>query len=256
MSYNNRDSNRNSGASSRVFRRNERPTNDDFSTENRDRNRGQFAKNENNAYDDQDKVKLVIGSAFVGRIIGPAGKTINELQRKYNVRININREPNSDGSKDCEVTGSNPNVRDAVKEINEKIDKPYERRDRNNDNNGWRNKPAEETMDFQQSSAPVVQQIADGWEDQPFVPTNDWKEEEQAQSQAIFAESKHNYDRANDRQYEKKPRIYENRSNRDSKSSYNFNAQPDIATDDDHYGEPIDWDKVNKDCVSTLFCQK
>lgn len=72
---------------------------------------------------------IQIPGTHIGKIIGPAGRHINDLQRQYNVRIQINKMANSDGTKDAEISGNNANdIQDAIKAINEQIDAPFERR--------------------------------------------------------------------------------------------------------------------------------
>lgn len=93
---------------------------------------------------------IQIPGTHIGKIIGPAGRHINDMQRQYNVRIQINKmvstsfersfghevyrgdatfQANSDGTKDAEISGNNINdIQDAIKAINEQIDAPFERR--------------------------------------------------------------------------------------------------------------------------------
>lgn len=72
---------------------------------------------------------IQIPGTHIGKIIGPAGRHINDMQRQYNVRIQINKMANSDGTKDAEISGNNINdIQDAIKAINEQIDAPFERR--------------------------------------------------------------------------------------------------------------------------------
>lgn len=72
---------------------------------------------------------IQIPGTHIGKIIGPAGRHINDMQRQYNVRIQINKMANSDGTKDAEISGNNLNdIQDAIKAINEQIDAPFERR--------------------------------------------------------------------------------------------------------------------------------
>jgi len=72
---------------------------------------------------------IQIPGTHIGKIIGPAGRHINDMQRQYNVRIQINKMANSDGTKDAEISGNNANdIQDAIKAINEQIDAPFERR--------------------------------------------------------------------------------------------------------------------------------
>lgn len=49
---------------------------------------------------------MKVESKHIGRIIGPAGRTIQDLQRQYNVRINISKSENDDGTKDVDIIGN------------------------------------------------------------------------------------------------------------------------------------------------------
>lgn len=92
---------------------------------------------------------IQIPGTHIGKIIGPAGRHINEMQRQYNVRIQINKmvsfpgvslefkhyfssrlfQANADGTKDAEISGNNVNdIQDAIKAINEQINAPFEKR--------------------------------------------------------------------------------------------------------------------------------
>jgi hypothetical protein len=90
---------------------------------------------------------IQIPGTHIGKIIGPAGRHINEMQRQFNVRIQINKmvnpkkltkrtfqpelfqKANSDGTKDAEISGNNLNdIQDAIKAIQEQINAPFERR--------------------------------------------------------------------------------------------------------------------------------
>lgn len=71
---------------------------------------------------DQDHQVMKISSGNVGRIIGPKGSTINEIQRQCSVRININKYENRDGTKDAMITGSPMNIQEAMKMINSKLE--------------------------------------------------------------------------------------------------------------------------------------
>ena len=85
--------------------------------------------------------KMLIDSKLCGKIVGPGGSVIQELQAEYSVKINIDREPNDvsrflcvlkvfvvqrfwspqDGTKNVEVVGSESAVKAAVDAIKQKI---------------------------------------------------------------------------------------------------------------------------------------
>lgn len=68
-----------------------------------------------------EEVILKIASSSVGRLIGPRGATIKELQATYNVQISVAKHENNDNSKDATISGTNYNVQQAVEAINEKL---------------------------------------------------------------------------------------------------------------------------------------
>jgi hypothetical protein len=77
--------------------------------------------------------KLIkIESTHVGRIIGPAGSTIKGLQSQHNVRINISKSQNSDGTKDVEITGNDDDIQEVISftflYINRLIKKVFEKK--------------------------------------------------------------------------------------------------------------------------------
>jgi hypothetical protein len=79
----------------------------------------------NNDFEGSDKSVIRIPGTHIGKIIGPAGRNINETQRKYNVRIQISKMANNDGSKDTEIFGRLCDIEDAIKDINEQINTPF-----------------------------------------------------------------------------------------------------------------------------------
>lgn len=58
----------------------------------------------------------------VGMVIGRGGSKIRELQDKYSVRINVDRNQNQNGMSSVSLTGDSTKIRDAIREIKELID--------------------------------------------------------------------------------------------------------------------------------------
>jgi len=108
---------------------NERSFNSNRSYEGGNREGGNGGGGYRSNFSASERSVIQIPGTHIGKIIGPAGRHINDLQRQYNVRIQINKMANSDGTKDAEISGNNLNdIQDAIKAINEQIDAPFERR--------------------------------------------------------------------------------------------------------------------------------
>lgn len=84
---------------------------DDGSDRSRDRDRRRRSSRDGSRdrSRDQERTVIQIDGAHIGKVIGPAGRTINDMQRQFNVRIQISKRANSNGTKDAEITGSNMN---------------------------------------------------------------------------------------------------------------------------------------------------
>ena len=82
--------------------------------------------NDRNAQDSSsgptEEVVLRIAGSSVGRIIGPRGATIKDLQATYNVKMDVARNENEDNTKNCTISGSGYNVQQAVEAINNKLE--------------------------------------------------------------------------------------------------------------------------------------
>jgi len=67
---------------------------------------------------------VLIESRLVGKLIGPRGATIQQLQNEYNVHISISKEDDSDGNRTAEVRGSDDDVQNAIQAIQERFCQP------------------------------------------------------------------------------------------------------------------------------------
>ncbi|CAO1425302.1 unnamed protein product [Diamesa serratosioi] len=63
---------------------------------------------------------ISIESSLVGRVIGQGGKTIRELQESYNVKVNIARDLNDNGTKNIDISGDTFGIRSCIDAIREK----------------------------------------------------------------------------------------------------------------------------------------
>ncbi|CRL02905.1 CLUMA_CG015872, isoform A [Clunio marinus] len=63
---------------------------------------------------------VLIESRMVGKLIGPRGATIQQLQNEYNVHISISKEDDAEGNRTAEIRGSDDDVQNAIQAIQER----------------------------------------------------------------------------------------------------------------------------------------
>jgi len=64
---------------------------------------------------------VLIESRLVGKLIGPRGATIQQLQSEYNVHISISKEDDADGNRTADIRGSDDDVQSAIAAIQERF---------------------------------------------------------------------------------------------------------------------------------------
>jgi len=64
---------------------------------------------------------VLIESRLVGKLIGPRGATIQQLQSEYNVHISISKEDDAEGNRTAEVRGADDDVQNAIQAIQERF---------------------------------------------------------------------------------------------------------------------------------------
>jgi len=64
---------------------------------------------------------VLIESRLVGKLIGPRGATIQQLQSEYNVHISISKEDDPEGNRTAEVRGADDDVQNAIAAIQERF---------------------------------------------------------------------------------------------------------------------------------------
>lgn len=67
---------------------------------------------------------VLIESRLVGKLIGPRGATIQQLQSEYNVHISISKEDDQDGNRTAEIRGNDEDVQSAITAIQERFCQP------------------------------------------------------------------------------------------------------------------------------------
>ncbi|CAO1432263.1 unnamed protein product [Diamesa hyperborea] len=63
---------------------------------------------------------ITVESSLIGRVIGQGGKTIRGLQESHNVKVDISKNINEDGTKNIEISGDTFGIRRCIDEIKEK----------------------------------------------------------------------------------------------------------------------------------------
>uniref|UniRef100_A0A336M3K0 RNA helicase n=1 Tax=Culicoides sonorensis TaxID=179676 RepID=A0A336M3K0_CULSO len=91
-------------------------------------NRREFSRRDDRNTDyNGPKAEFLISSVDAGTVIGKGGSTIREIQSKFNVRINIDKNILEYGKAKVVITGrSDDNIHDAQKEIEGLLPKPQE----------------------------------------------------------------------------------------------------------------------------------
>jgi len=64
---------------------------------------------------------VLIESRLVGKLIGPRGATIQQLQTEYNVHISISKEDDADGNRTADIRGNDEDVQSAIAAIQERF---------------------------------------------------------------------------------------------------------------------------------------
>jgi len=64
---------------------------------------------------------VLIESRLVGKLIGPRGATIQQLQTEYNVHISISKEDDADGNRTADIRGNEEDVQSAIQAIQERF---------------------------------------------------------------------------------------------------------------------------------------
>lgn len=116
------------------------------SNSNRGRDYNDNSRNYESQSNSDSKETLDIYPDKVGMVIGRGGSTIKDLQSKYFVRINVDKNMNSYGKCSVTVSGGHDNVSKAIENIRELVGEP--RQDGAYQNNHASN-PEPEPMDFQ-----------------------------------------------------------------------------------------------------------
>lgn len=154
---------------------------------------------------------ITVESSLIGRVIGQGGKTIRGLQESYNVKVDISKNLNEDGTKNIEVSGDTYGIRSCIDAIKEKTnanqndngrrdqyrnnnEKPYDNNNRYNDrsrdndrrsNNTYTNinveknpepEPEFELIDWDKANAACDAARKERWEKCPQLLKNFYEE--------------------------------------------------------------------------------
>lgn len=126
-----------------------------FDARNSNQSRNSYGNNSNNyesnrgssrGYDSQraeSNETFEIYPDKVGAVIGSRGSTINELQSKFNVKINIDKNPNYNGKSKVNVSGGRDDVARAIQDIKNLVGEP-------NTNNAHQSYNEPEPMEYEQ----------------------------------------------------------------------------------------------------------
>lgn len=111
--------------SNRNFDRNESRNSNNFER-NESRSSNHFDRNEsrNNYRNDSQEYRktIEIYQEKVGTVIGRGGSTIKELQSKFRIKVNVDRNQNQNGKIDVNLSGDKKDVEAAVNEINNLVE--------------------------------------------------------------------------------------------------------------------------------------
>lgn len=104
------------------------------------------------------KESLNIYSDKVGMVIGRAGATIKDIQTKFNVRVNINKDVDYNGKCGISVSGNQADVAKAIENIRELVGEPsYNGSQQNNATSNAEPEPMDfEPIDWQAAARESV----------------------------------------------------------------------------------------------------
>lgn len=95
------------------------------------------------------KESLEIYQDKVGMVIGRGGATIKDIQSKFNVRVNVNKDVNYNGKCSVSVSGNSGDVEKAIENIRELVGEPSSNGSQQFTGASSSNQQEPEPMDFE-----------------------------------------------------------------------------------------------------------